>query len=271
MNLCLLLLINLGLAINFPLEGTAKLIYGYDGNKDAAINTPVDNQTFGSDSWSYAKHNREDSLARALRFHSKDIVGKSLMDFGCNEGDMLFACQSLGARQLIGIDNNEWCINQAKARVIREHATHANFFVNDMENKAFLSTLPKVDTVFLLAILDTSSFANKTAVIAIVSRFAKQALYYEGHQTPTSHVQRMQEFFVATDFTRFEYLGRFDSRLLMRFGREKMKARDVPSNAITSDHPDHIIQQAEEIYWFSDSQRNPPFSAHCRLIQIVQR
>lgn len=250
---------------------TDKLIYTYDTLNDRVVNNPVENQTFGSDIWSYEQNYREDSLSRAARFYQKDIVGKTLMDFGCNEGGILIACHKLGASRITGIDNNDWCITQALAKAQKETIADANFFVGDMENKAFLSTLPMVNTVFLLAILDTSSFANKTAIIANISRLAKDALYYEGHQTAASHVPRMQEFFLATDFTRFEYLGRFHTRVLMRFGREVMESKDVPKNAITSDYPDHIVQNAEEIYWFTDSKRNPPFCANCRLIQMVKR
>lgn len=253
------------------LPATTKLLYGYDPAKDRTVNTPAENQTFGSPVWSYEQNYREDSLLRASRFYQKDIAGKTLMDFGCNEGGVLFACRSLGAAGLTGIDNNAWCIGQANARAAREQAHDVRFLTGDMENQAFLASLPKVDTVFLLAILDTSSFANKTAVIANISRFAKGALYYEGHQTIESHVRRMQEFFLATDFTRFEYLGRFNARIFMRFGREMMEACDVPKDAITSDHPDSIVQNAEEIYWFTDSTRNPPFGFRCRLIQMVRR
>jgi len=274
MNLKYLLKIALAsfsLLASHAAEATGKLVYSYDPSTDRMMNYPVENQTFGSDIWSYEQNYRENSLSRAARFYPQDIVGKTLMDFGCNEGGILLACHQLGASEITGIDNNDWCIDQATAKAQRQAVENANFFVGDMENKAFLSTLPQVNTVFLLAILDTSSFANKTAVIANISRLAKNTLYYEGHQTVASHVVRMQEFFLATDFTRFEYLGRFQTRVLMRFGREMMESKDVPANAITSDYPDHIVQNAEEIYWYSDSKRNPPFGAKCRLIQMVRR
>src|SRR5262249_16074963 len=140
------------------LPGTLKLIYHYDPVKDAVVNTPAENQTFGSSIWSYEVNYREDSLSRASRFFSKDIVGKTLMDFGCTEGGVLFACHQLGASEITGIELNEWCVQQAIAKAEKANISSAKFFIGDMENKAFLSTLPQVDTVFLLAILDTSNF-----------------------------------------------------------------------------------------------------------------
>lgn len=256
---------------NFSLEGTQKNLYFYDAADDCVKNQEVENPSYGTPDWSYQQSNREESIVRASRFKQSDIVGKSIMDFGCNDAGVLFACKTLGASKIIGVEYNPHCIERAKQHARQEGISRAEFFLGDMENKALLARLPIVDTVFLLAILDTSEFFNKIAVIASLSRFARQAMYYEGHMTQASHVQRMYDFLIATDFTRFEYLGRFQDRILMRFSREVMKKKNLPSGAITSDSTDEELLNAKEIYVFTDSQRNPPFSKKCRLIQFVSR
>lgn len=252
-------------------KGINKYVYIYDKPADMAFNQIMTNPEYGSSTAPYQENEREDNRIRVSLFYPEDIVGKSILDFGCNEGGILFACRNLGATTITGVDINPWCIGKANDWVSTQKIKDAQFYVGDMENRAFLSTLPQRDTVLLLSILDTSIFVKKTAVISNVSRFAKHALYYEGHVTPESHVPRMYEFLVATDFTRFEYLGRFARRILIRCSRDLIEKDQIPPNAITSDDPDSRLLSATEIYLFTDSPRNPPFSKNCNLIQFVKR
>lgn len=248
-----------------------KLVYCYDPALDMAVNIPVANVAYGSPLWSYETNNRSNNEQRAARFFPQDIIGCSLMDFGCNEGGVLLACKKLGAKEIIGIDYNAWCIEQARWKALQNGLTDTHFLVGDMETKALYAQLPDVDTVFLLAILDTSNFSSKQAILSQVARHAKKALYYEGHVSLESHVKRFYELFLLTDFTRFELLGRFDGRLLIRCSRELITEKELPAGAITSDCPDPILIHANEIYIYTDCPRNPAFSVNCRVIQFVKR
>ena len=120
--------------------------------------------------------------------------------------------------------------------VSSQKIANAKFYLGDMENKAFLSTLPMSDTVLLLAVLDTSLFVNKTTDHIKFVPFCKTRMYYEGHVTNESHVPRMYEFLLATNFTRFEYLGRFSGRILMRCSRDMIASEQLPPKAVTSTH-----------------------------------
>lgn len=248
-----------------------KYCFYYQQQYDIAVNKMVQNPEYGSEEWSYDEKLRQKPEVRAARFHPEDIVGKSLMDFGCNQGNVLLACRQLGAGAITGIDINAWCIEQVNKLVTEQNIQDAKFIAGDMENIALLTNLPQVDTVFLLAILDTSIFVNKTAIIANVSRFAKQTFYYEGHEGPLSHVARMFELYITTGFTRFEYLGTFEHRPLIRCSREMIDSSQLPPEAITTDHPDSELLNASEIYVFTDSPRNPAFGVKCKLIQFVKR
>ena len=251
-------------------KSISKYAYLYNSQMDIAFNQEVMNTEFGSSQASYQENVREDNRIRVSQFHRKDIVGKSILDCGCNEGGVLFECRNIGAKTITGFDLNPWCISQANELVSTQKIKDAHFYVGDMENQAFLSTLPMSDTVLLLAVLDTSNFVNKTAVISNLSRFAKNTLYYEGHLYRVSHVPRMYELLIATDFTRFEYLGIFAGRILIRCSRELMEKYQLPPNAITSDASDAELLSASEIYLFTNSPKNPPFSNKCKLIQFVK-
>lgn len=248
-----------------------KHLYFYNSRLDMALSEWVSDPIYGYEEYSYQETQREDSAIRASLFRIEDIVGKSLLDFGCNEGAVLFACRRLGAGRITGIDLNSWGIDEAKSYATKHQIPDAHFYLTDMENKAFLSTLEQADTVFLLAILDTSYFLNKTAVLATTSQFAKHVFYYQGHINDVSHVQRMYELLITTNFTRFEYLGRSEGRVLIRCSRELFSIGQVPEGAITSDASNSELLSAPEIYLFSDAEQNPSFSAKCRLIQFVKR
>ena len=250
-------------------EELIKYLYLCDNRKDIVINHAMKNIAYGTEELAYDEA-RESAEIRVSYFLKEDIINKSILDFGCNEGSILFACKDEGAKAITGIDLFARCIEKAKSKVASKNIQNAHFYVADIENSAFLTTLPQADTVFLLAVLDTSHFVNKTAVIAKVSKFAKQALYYEGHVFSSSHVPRMYEFLIATDFTRFEFLGTHEHRPLIRFGRELIDASKIPPNAVTSNSNDADLLNAQEIYWFTNSQKNPPFSKKCRLIQFVK-
>lgn len=248
-----------------------KFIYSYDKQDDKVRNNVIRNYAFSSEDGSYEKtYERDNSEERVSHFHSEDVVGKSILDFGCAEGGVLLACLKRGAEKVVGIDHNPWAIATAKEKASRKTAA-AEFICGDMENKAFLTKLQPADTVLLLAILETSDFSSTEGVIANVSRFAKNAFYYEGHYSPESRVRPLYELLIFTDFTRFEYLGRFDWRILIRCGREIYDESQVPDDAVTSDDSEEELLGAEEIYVYTDADKNPAFSRNCRLIQFVKR
>jgi hypothetical protein len=248
-----------------------KYLYTYDADEDRVINQKIHNQAFGTPFYSYQKQYRPSSgTLRASRFFEKDIVGQSILDLGCNEGEVLLACHQLGAREGFGVDYSERCIRQGRASANALGIDNAHFIVGDMENRAVWKLLPAVETVLLLAVLETSAFAHKFAVVTNAERLAKKVMYYEGHQTQESQVRWMYQLLVWTSFTRFEYLGHFEERMLIRCSRERMLPHEVPSGAVTSDAPEEDLQKAEEIYVFSDAHRNPAFGPRCRLIQYVE-
>lgn len=248
-----------------------KYHYYYNARYDMVVSQEVVDPDFGSTNFRYQDNNKDDSISRAALILQDDIVRKSLLDLGCNDGLFLFACRNRGAGTITGVDNNAWNIDQAKDTAKSNKIEDAHFLAGDIENKAFLSCLPKADTVFLLEHFESTNFINRAAVLANLSHFAKVAFYYQGYISNGSHVLRMYELFMGTDFTRFEFLGRNEGRFLIRCGRELLQASDLPPNAVTSDSSDYELTNAAQIYVFTDTPRNPPFSSKCMLIQFVKR
>jgi SAM-dependent methyltransferase len=253
------------------MDSIDKYIYYYDKLADKVKIKIMRNTAFSSEENSYSHtFERTHSNERASRFISEDINGKSIMDFGCDDGGILIACKQLGAGKIVGIDLNPIAIERAKEAAAKKSIKDSSFFVGDIENKVFLSSLDPVDTVLLLSVLGTSEFSSTESVIANVSRFAKSVMYYEGHYSPESRIKPIYDLMMFTDFTRFEYLGRYDWRIFIRCSRELISESQVPEHAITSDDLDEKQYAAEEVYVFSNAKHNPVFSRTCRLIQFVK-
>jgi len=244
---------------------TTKVLHVYN-----PINNRVEHKALPTPKYeNYQFHN---GLERVKRFYPQDIKGKTILDMGCNNGDLLFALKRKGAGPIRGVDLVESLIQEASATAAKLHIKDSQFMVGDMETKGLYLNLEPADTVFFMRILDTSQFENRTAVITNVARLAKEVLYYEGHCFETSHVPRLYQLMTWTDFTRFEYLGKSkDGRPLIRCSREIITSDQVPDHAVTSDDPDHLQQAASEIYVYKTSPFNPVFSEKCKLIQYVKK
>src|ERR1700733_6698306 len=158
----------------------SKYLYHYDQDKDLIMNQKTCNAVFGSPGYSYQRQYRPSGAAiRTSRFLQKDIVNQTILDLGCNEGEVLLACHQLGACEGFGVDYVEWCVQKGRDSARALGIESAYFMLGDLENQAIWKRLPAVDTVLLLAVLGTSTFANKFTVLANAERLAKKVLYYE--------------------------------------------------------------------------------------------
>lgn len=252
------------------MEPIEKEVYSYDSVQDRVVQSKARNIAFTTKRSSYTQAcERKGPTERAAYFFKEDIFGKSILDFGCDDGGVLLSCLELGAEKVTGVDYNPQAIDIAKKTARARSLQDAFFFCADIENKAFLTTLEKADTVLLLSVLGTSEFSSQQSVIAAACRFAKHVMYLEGHYSPESRVRPLFELLMFTDFTKFEYLGRNDLRILLRCSRELLSKERVPHLAITSDDPLERQYEADEIYIHSHSKKFPVFSRRCRLIQYV--
>ncbi len=81
------------------------------------------------------------------------LESKSLLDFGCGSGTILFKCSLRGTQMHIGIDNSPEAINLAKATQLLMQKGEFNFLVGGVD---CLKDLPErsFDSVILSNILD---------------------------------------------------------------------------------------------------------------------
>jgi len=80
-----------------------------------------------------------------------DFTNKTLIDFGCNTGGMIFHLPEL--KKAHGLDYDKYCIDSCNymASVLR-HNTEYNFIQQDLNNFNFKNSFEKVDVIFLLSL-----------------------------------------------------------------------------------------------------------------------
>lgn len=92
-----------------------------------------------------------DSIAKWQALNLNNLIGKRVLDVGCNTGFFTFECEKIGAAEVIGIDSAELAIdiaNTLKNSIYLSHNT--KFQVLDVHN---VSTLGKFDCIMALSML----------------------------------------------------------------------------------------------------------------------
>lgn len=151
------------------------------------------------------------NLAERIRhFVPSDFAGASVLDLGCNEGQMAAQAMRWGARSVLGIDYDRTAVEKARAMGI----PGATFAVEDMDQPAFWRSIPQANVALLLAVYLTKELDCKEAILANAAAKATNVLYFEGHANETQGY-RVQEYVRDivryTDLPNVEYIGDTDS------------------------------------------------------------
>lgn len=164
---------------------------------------------------------------RTRHFVQSDFAAASVLDIGCNEGQMTAQALAWGARSAYGIDFDKVAIEKARAKAI----PGATFSVEDADCSACWRSVPRADVVLLLSVYLTRELEGpKEAILANAAAKAYRCLYFEGHANKTQGYgpeQYVADIAAYTDFENIEYLGDTDApgcRPLIRCWREPLGA-----------------------------------------------
>lgn len=119
--------------------------------------------------------NRQDISSRIDAIHSEDIIGKRVLDLGCNHGHTAMMVAERGATQVVGLDVRLDLIAYARwAAGLLE--LPCDFIQHDLsapyENGLF-------DTILCLAIYDAVLI---TKLLETIESAAPSVVYFEGHR-----------------------------------------------------------------------------------------
>jgi len=147
----------------------------------------------------------ERNLDKRIKFFiKKDFIDKTIIDVGCNIGQISHYCADNGAKYVLGIDYDEEAIKIARQN---NNNSKVEFRCEDIDNYFLWSTLPQFDISCLLSIIDTKELENRFGMLSKLCMKTKEIMYFEGHRYTGDYTNYMQFLHRYTDFTHIEYLG----------------------------------------------------------------
>lgn len=166
---------------------------------------------------------------RTRFYRTADFTGKTVLDIGCNLGQMSFWAADQGATEVLGVEYDETAFLKALELKAKGSYKQVIFKLDDIDLPTFWGHVPVHDTSLFLSIIDTKELENKYGDLAKVCMRTREVMYYEGH-TGQSHLCHWGNLFNYTDFSRFEYLGDVEGRPLFRCSRQILNSDEFVSS-----------------------------------------
>ena len=167
-------------------------------------------------------------------FRPADFKNKTVLDVGCNTGQMCRFASELGASRVIGVDYDKTAIAYAK------QTDHKTFYLcDDLDNYFCYANLPKFDTVLFLSVVGTKELQNPMGILANVASHAK-VMYLEGHHS-SEYADLLKNIVCYTNFAKIQFLGRtFDNAEYARQNRHRHMFR-CADESLSGDEAVNII------------------------------
>jgi len=152
-------------------------------------------------------------------FDTDDFDGKSVLDLGCNIGQMSLYAAECGASSVWGVEYDNDAFVEARTIRNRKECQNVHYKLDDLDNPLFWHHIVPHDTVLLLSVIDTKELTNRLGVLSRACMKCLDVLYFEGHRNqPCSRY--FQCILDNTDFTQVEHVGCYERRHLFRCSRD---------------------------------------------------
>ncbi len=102
-----------------------------------------------------------------------DLSGKSILDVGCNSGQICFQAKKLGASEVVGIDINQFRLSQAKTLA---DIMNLDVEFNEMDILDSIK-LGQFDIVFCISVL--TEITDLISSLSILKKITKETLFLE--------------------------------------------------------------------------------------------
>lgn len=134
-----------------------------------------------------------------------DFENLSVIDLGCNTGQMCRYVSDLGAKNVLGVDYDNTVIE--KARETSKIYDNIIFLTDDIDNYMFYTNLQNFDTGLFLSVIGTQEIENRYGILSKLSSKILKTMYIEGHHTVFRKEELLKAILNYTTFTSIEYLG----------------------------------------------------------------
>jgi len=151
-------------------------------------------------------------------FDPHDFKGKSVLDLGCNLGQMALHAAECGAERVLGVEYDREAFIEARNIRDRKKLQSLRYKLDDLDNPLFWHHIERHDTVLLLSVIDTKELENRFGVLSRACMKCNDVLYLEGHggQPRSRYFQYILD---NTDFTQVEHVGCYEGRDMFRCSR----------------------------------------------------
>lgn len=154
-------------------------------------------------------------------FQVSDFENRTVLDLGCNVGQMSLYAVEQGAQRVLGVEYDKNAFQTA--RQIRSEkqlpSEVVQYKLDDLENPLFWRHIDRHDTVLLLSLIDTKELTHPLGILSRACMKCKNVLYFEGHRKQPL-IKYVRYLLDHTDFTQIEHRGRYKGRDLFRCTRD---------------------------------------------------
>jgi hypothetical protein len=120
-------------------------------------------------------------------------------------GQMSFQAEKWGASNVIGVEFDASAIANA-VEIKKKIGSNVNFVVDDLDSNFFWNSIPKIDVVLFLAVIDTIELENRYGILSKACAKTNKVMYFEGHgKAPVS--KYLKNIVDYTDFSQIIYKG----------------------------------------------------------------
>lgn len=166
---------------------------------------------------------------RTSYYDVDDFKNKTVLDIGCNAGQMCKFAVDNGASYVMGIEYDTTAVKNA--RQFCKDNSNIDIICDDIDNYFTFSNLYTFNTVLFLSVIDTQELQNRYGIISRLSEITNNVMYYEGHHTST-YTNLMSNIIKYTKFTTIEYKGKTYDNYTDKLGRDffKLSKAYIPHN-----------------------------------------
>lgn len=172
---------------------------------------------------------------RIAHYDVNDFKDATVIDLGCNMGQMAFQAEKWGASKVIGVEFDAVAVNNAN-EVKEKLNSDVIFVVDDLDSNFLWNSLPTIDVVMFLAVIDTHELENRYGILSKACAKTGKVMYFEGHgkQPAGRYLQNIIEY---TDFSQIVYKGNTPvNRPFFRCTRDIIDEEQFIQKIINSNH-----------------------------------
>jgi SAM-dependent methyltransferase len=142
---------------------------------------------------------------RIQHYDRNDFLDATVIDLGCNMGQMSFQAEKWGAKQVVGVEYDSSAVINAN-EIKDKLKSNVTFVVDDLDSNFLWNSLTASDVILFLAVIDTHELENRYGILSKACAKTKKVMYFEGHgkQPASKYLKNIIDY---TDFSQIVFKG----------------------------------------------------------------